>query len=207
MKYQCSICGYIYNEEIENKKFSELENYTCPLCFVDKVMFKEYLENNKKEESKRIFNNAILFAEDNLGVEKDDSKCIDCGLCKSTCMQRCGLNFGEDTEKCLTCGQCIMTCPTGALSPKNEIELVKDAMKSGKTMICYTSPSVRVSFGEIVGENAGDLMTEELIGLLRKLGFQYVLDTTFGADLTIMEEAAELKSRILNQGVLPMFTS
>lgn len=209
MKYQCSICGYIYDEEKENKKFIDLENYSCPLCFVDKVMFKEYLEsdNKIKDESKRVFHNAVKFDKDNLGVFKDDSKCIDCGLCKSTCLERCGLNFGEDTEKCLTCGQCIMTCPTGALRPKNEIEFVKDAMKSGKTMICYTSPSIRVSIGEIIGKNAGDLMTEELIGILRKLGFQYVLDTTFGADLTIMEEALELKSRILNKGVLPMFTS
>jgi len=210
MKYQCKICGYIYDEDIEKEKFQTLpEDYVCPLCFVTKEMFAPYkkIESSEEQESKKIFKNAVLFSEDNLGIEKDNSKCIDCGLCKTTCLERCGLNFEEKTDQCLTCGQCIMTCPTGALRPKRSIELVKSAMKKGKKMICYLSPAVRVSIGEIFGYQPGTFMKEELIGLLRKLGFQFVLDTTFGADLTVMEEAYELKDRLTNNGCLPMFTS
>ncbi len=210
MKYRCKICGYIYDEEKEEKKFSELnKEYTCPMCFVGKSMFVPY-ENKESEEvkkSKRIFEHAVLFDEKNLGVAKDDSVCIDCGICKTTCLERCGLNFGEDTSKCLTCGQCIITCPTKALKPKSEVENILKAKEDGKILICYTSPAIRVSIGESFGYEPGTFLVGKLVGALRKLGFTYVLDTTFGADLTIMEEANELKERILHQGVLPMFTS
>ena len=210
MKYRCKICGYIYDEEIEGKKWTELPDpYVCPMCFVGKEMFAPYvLEDTKEEkESKRIFEHAVLFDEKNLGVGKDDSVCIDCGICKTTCLERCGLNFGEDTEKCLTCGQCIMTCPTNALRPKDEITEVKKAKEKGKILVAYTSPAIRVSIGESFGFEAGTFLKDELVGALRALGFTYVLDTTFGADLTIMEEATELKNRLQNNGVLPMFTS
>ena len=210
MKYRCKICGYIFDEEKEKKKWAEvLDSFVCPMCFVGKAMFTEYKneETQQTKESKRIFEHAVLFDEKNLGVAKDDAICIDCGICKSTCLERCGLNFGEDTEKCLTCGQCIITCPTGALKPKNEVEKVLEAKKEGKILICYTSPAIRVSIGDAFGYEAGAFLQEELIGSLRSLGFTYVLDTTFGADLTIMEEASELKTRIQDNGTLPMFTS
>ena len=153
MKYRCKICGYIFDEEKEGKKFSELkEDYTCPMCFVGKMMFAPYEEEPEEvKKSKRIFEHAVLFDEKNLGVAKDDSVCIDCGICKSTCLERCGLNFGEDTSKCLTCGQCIMTCPTGALKPKSEVEKILQAKKEGKILIGYTSPAIRVSIGESFG--------------------------------------------------------
>lgn len=210
MKYRCKICGYIFDEEKEGKKWDELtDDYTCPMCFVGKIMFEIANESlsAKEEKSKKIFNNAVVFSEKNLGIEKDDSVCIDCGICKNTCLERCGLNFGEDTEKCLTCGQCIITCPTNALKPKRELDNVLKAKKDGKILVCYTSPAVRVAIGEFFGFEAGSFLQDELIGALRTLGFDYVFDTTFGADLTIMEEATELKNRILNNGVLPMFTS
>ena len=210
MKYRCKICGYIYDEEKEGKTWQELgDEYTCPMCFTGKVMFEPFREelSEKEKKSKRIFEHAVLFDENNLGVEKDDAVCIDCGICKATCLERCGLNFGEDTEKCLTCGQCIMTCPTGALKPRNEVERVLDAKKKGKILVAYTSPAIRVSIGEAFGYEPGTFLQDELVSSLRLLGFTYVFDTTFGADLTIMEEAAELKNRLLNGGVLPMFTS
>ncbi len=208
MKYFCKICGYIFDEEKEGKKWNDIpKNYTCPMCFAGKVMFENSKLDANKQESKKIFNNAVSFSDDNLGVEKDASLCIDCGLCRNTCLERCGLNFGEDTEKCLTCGQCIITCPTNALKPKNELLKVLKAKQENKVLVCYTSPAVRVAIGEFFGFEPGTFLQEELIGALRLLGFNYVLDTTFGADLTIMEEAMELKNRILNHGVLPMFTS
>lgn len=207
MKYCCKMCDYIYDEEEMGKEFTSLEDFDCPMCHAPKNLFVAINEEEELETSKRIFKKAVLFSDDNKGVEKDDAKCIDCGICKATCISKCGLNFGEDTSKCLECGQCIITCPTNALRPKRHIERVKKAMSEGKTMVCYTSPAIRVSIGEVFGYAPGTFLQGKLIGLLRKLGFQYVLDTTFGADLTIMEEATELKERLENNGVLPMFTS
>lgn len=209
MKYRCKICGYIYDELKEGVKFSDLpDDWKCPTCGVGKDMFELVEEESPQvKKEKRIFKYAVPIADDNPGVDKDDSVCIDCGNCRTTCYERCGLSFGEDTSKCLACGQCIMTCPTGALRVKSEVERVKDAIVNNKILIAYTSPAVRVSFGECFHKEPGTFMAEKLIGVLRKLGFKYVLDTTFGADLTIMEEARELKNRLLYNGVLPMFTS
>jgi len=209
MKYKCKICGYIYDEEKENISFVNQDNFVCPMCFAGKALFALYNEEEKTLEQKerRVFQNAIIFSEDNLGVSKDNSKCIDCGICSDTCKRVCGLNFFCDTSKCLSCGQCIMTCPTGALKPKSEREKVLKAAEEGKTLICYTSPGVRVSIGEAFGMGSGTFLVGKLVASLRKLGFDYVLDTTFGADLTIMEEVSELRSRIKNNGILPMFTS
>ncbi len=206
MRYRCKICNYIFDEEKEGKKFCELETFHCPICFVDKEMFEKDIED-RNEESKIVFKNAILFDEENRGVSKEDSKCIDCGVCKETCQKMTGLDFGFNTEECLECGQCILTCPTGALRPRSVKSEILKAMEEGKKIICYTSPAIRVSVGEAFGYEPGTFLKGKLVTSLRKLGFTYVLDVTFGADLTIMEESAELKNRLENNGVLPMITS
>ncbi len=160
---------------------------------------------SKKEE--KIFQNAVFFSKDNLGIEKDDSKCIDCGECQNTCNRLCQIKIKEHPENCLACGQCILTCPTNALKPKKARDKIIEAEKEGKTLICYTSPAIRVSFGEAFGQKPGTFTIEKLIGALKKIGFDYVLDTTFGADLTILEEAMELKERIKEEKNLPLMTS
>ena len=201
MKYRCDICGYVCDEE----KWQTLED--CPMCHGAKLFLKETVNEESQEKSKRIYEHAVLFAEDNLGVSKDDSVCIDCGICKQTCLSKCGLSFGEDTDQCLICGQCILTCPTKALMPRDEVTNVLKAKKEGKILVAYTSPAIRVSIGEFFGYEAGTFLQGELVRALRELGFTYVFDTTFGADLTIMEEATEFKKRLENNGVLPMFSS
>lgn len=207
MKYQCKICKYIYDEVKEEYPFSSLnDDYICPMCYGPKLMFAPWQEQ-EIIKSTRIYEHAVKVSLNNPGIVRDDSKCIDCGICKQTCHTKCGLIFNENSDECLSCGQCILTCPTNALKPRSAITKIKEELASGKKGICYTSPATRVSIGEIFGYPEGSFLQGKLIALLRSLGFTYVFDTTFGADLTVMEEATELVDRLTNGGVLPMFSS
>ena len=152
-------------------------------------------------------NNAVKISDDNICIYRINDKCIDCGMCTKACIEKEGLNFKEKTELCVNCGQCIQACPMGALVPKNDYSKFLDAKNSNKVCIAYTSPSVRVAIGEAFGLDYGTFEQNKLVGLLRKLGFDYVFDTTLAADLTIMEEANEFVERFKQNKNLPMFTS
>ncbi|GIQ89401.1 hypothetical protein KIPB_011856, partial [Kipferlia bialata] len=113
---------------------------------------------------------------------------------------------------CIACGQCASFCPTSAISGVSHIDRIYRAIQEGKVLVAQTAPSVRVALGEEVGMPSGAITTGGMVASLRMLGFQYVVDTNFGADLTIMEEGTELLSRLQKswdgQAVtLPMFTS
>jgi len=116
---------------------------------------------------------------------------------------------------CTNCGQCINRCPTGALTERNYIDEVWDAIYDpGKHVVVQTAPAVRVALGEELGYDPGARVTGKLVTALRRLGFDSVLDTDFTADLTIMEEGTELLTRLKKVLVdkdtsmaLPMFTS
>ena len=158
-------------------------------------------------------------------IVRDTSKCILCGRCVARCkaahgtgilgFEKRGFNtivapaenrsFGE--SPCILCGQCVNVCPTGALMEKSEIDLVDEAMKAGKYLVVQTAPAVRAALGEEFGMKIGTPVTGKMVAALKRLGFNKVYDTNFAADLTIMEEATELLSRIKNNGVLPMITS
>lgn len=158
-------------------------------------------------EDKKIFKKALYIAKDNPSIERIEEKCIDCGVCTNTCKLRENIENTPDKSICVNCGQCVQTCPTGAIVPKQDKNKLKEALKNKKVCIAYTSPSVRVALGDEFGMEHGSFVQGKLITALRKIGFTYVLDVTFGADLTIMEEASELVERIKNNGTLPMFTS
>lgn len=146
----------------------------------------------------------VKISEDNLSIQRINEKCIDCGQCLATCEK---LNHLAP-EDCINCGQCILTCPMGALVPKYSYkEVLANIHDEEKIVVVSTSPAVRVAIGDEFGFNPGEFLEEKLVGVLKQLGFDYVFDTTFGADLTIMEEANELVERIKNNGVLPMYTS
>lgn len=201
-KYRCKICGHIYDEAKEKILFKDLpDDWVCPLCGVPKSMF-ELVEEEVATPSK-----AVKISKDNVAISRIMEKCIDCGICAQTCKIREGMEFDANSELCVNCGQCIQTCPTGALVAKDDTKRLEDALNSNKICIAYTSPSVRVAFAESFGASAGTFSQEKMVGALKELGFDYVFDTTFAADLTIMEEANELVERITNQGKLPMFTS
>ena len=158
-------------------------------------------------------------------IVRDTSKCILCGRCVARCVsahgtgilgfEKRGFNtivspaenrsFGE--SPCILCGQCVNVCPTGALMEKSEISLIDEAKKAGKYLVVQTAPAVRAALGEEFGMKIGTPVTGKMVAALKRLGFDRVYDTNFAADLTIMEEATELLSRIENNGVLPMITS
>lgn len=155
------------------------------------------------EELKR----AAEIAENNIAIKRIREKCIDCGMCLRICKEREGIEDLCGGNTCVNCGQCVQACPFDALIPKKDEDKLEEAIKNNKICIAYTSPSVRVAIGDEFGMEPGEFAQGKLVSALRKLGFKYVLDVTFGADLTILEEANELVYRIKNGGKLPMFTS
>ena len=159
-------------------------------------------------------------------VVRDNSKCINCRRCIAACndVQKIGAIgpslrgdkliigsiFGKSLVEtpCINCGQCIAACPVGALTEKSEIANVFAALNDPeKFVVVQPAPAVRATIGEEFGLPMGVAQTGKLATALRRLGFDRVFDTNFGADLTIMEEGTELIERIQNGGVLPMITS
>ncbi len=159
-------------------------------------------------------------------MERDPAKCILCGRCVRVCneIQKVGaidftnrgfksnvttpFNKGLNISDCILCGQCILACPTAALREKSHGKEVQSALTDNtKYPVVQIAPAVRATLGEEYNLPLGTNVTGQLVTGLRRLGFKKVFDTNFGADLTIMEESAELISRISNDGTLPMFTS
>ncbi len=146
----------------------------------------------------------VTINKDNKSIQRIEEKCINCGMCQETCANKNNL----DCDTCINCGACIMTCPVGAIVPKyNYKEIIANVHDEEKITVISISPAVRVSIGDEFGFAPGEFLEEKLVGVLKQLGFDYVLDTTFGADLTIMEEASELLNRVKKNINLPMFTS
>lgn len=154
----------------------------------------------------------IIYSEDNPAIEKDDSKCIQCGYCVKACRDEVTVAKMYDINKtkkpiCIHCGQCSNLCPTEAVHERVDYLKVKSKLKRKDIVkIISIAPAVRVAIGEAFSLDEENYEGKIVSGL-KKLGFDYVFDVTFGADLTIMEEAMELVNRIKNKGRLPMFTS
>lgn len=185
--FSCTLCNNNYNKKVKK----------CPKC-----NSKDIIEIEK--ENNEI--NATIINDDNLYIERDSSKCIGCGMCKNTCKLRENLKDNKCFDNCVYCGSCIQTCPTRALKPKNEIpELLKNL--KNKTCIALVAPAVRVTIGEEFGKKYGSFEEKKLIGILKKMGFDYVFDVTYGADLTTIEESYELIERIKENKNLPMISS
>lgn len=152
--------------------------------------------------------NRVDISLDNPSIVFDKSKCDECGICKNICKFNVGVyGYSDLKHPCINCGSCTVMCPKRCLSERDETDILRDYLHSDKTIVMQIAPAVRVSIGEEFGYKPGINTVGKLITALRLIGADYVFDTSFGADLTVMEEAYELVSRIRNKGKLPMFTS
>ncbi len=159
-------------------------------------------------------------------IVRDPEKCILCGRCVTVCEDVMGVacidflnrgnktiigtsfNEGLNTSSCINCGQCIMVCPTGALTEKNHFAEIQQAIEDPKKrVVVQYAPSISVSMAEELGMETGKDINGILNAALRKVGFDNIFDSSFSADLTIIEESAELIGRIQNGETLPMITS
>lgn len=156
---------------------------------------------------------------------RDNNKCVLCRRCVAACNEQyVGViganNRGIDTAigtpfevglsnvPCISCGQCTVVCPTGALVEKDDTDKIWAALADpDKHVVVQTAPSIRATLGECFGMPIGTNVEGKMVAALRRLGFDKIFDTDFGADLTIVEEANELVERIKNGGTLPMITS
>jgi len=159
-------------------------------------------------------------------IIRDPEKCILCGRCVRVCEEVQGVSAidfvargskayvgtpfdkGLNVSTCINCGQCIVVCPTGALSERSHLDAVIAALADPEMyVVVQHAPAVSVSLAEEFGVKPGQVVDGMMVAALRRIGFKRVFDTSFTADLTIMEEGSELIHRIQNGGKLPMLTS
>ena len=160
-----------------------------------------------------------------LAIQFQMEKCIGCTACVRACSNIAGQDILDCEKKkkahtasgkllsdthCISCGQCTLACPTGAITERFDKDELKNLLKNknGKIMTCQFAPAIRINTAEALGIPAGTISTGKIITALKMLGFDYVFDTNFGADLTIVEEATEFVHRLNDpDAVFPMFTS
>ena len=160
-------------------------------------------------------------------IWRDLSKCIECGLCVEACgeagQQQHIIGFAErgserlpvtvfdhtlSDTKCISCGQCTLVCPVGALIETPHWHDVLHTLDTRRRVSAVQiAPASRIAISEEFGMKAGTVSTGRMINALKQLGFDYVFDTNFAADLTIMEESTELVTRLNENKNLPLFTS
>jgi NADH-quinone oxidoreductase subunit G len=180
---------------------------------VQDIRFKKATEFGERDES-------------SVAIARDPSKCILCGDCVRVCAEvQCvgvldfsgrgadskvvaGFNKPIGETECVNCGQCVKVCPVGALYPKSQIDAVWAAIQDpSKTVVVHFAPAVRVALGEYFGFDPGTTTTGQLVTALRMMGFDKVFDTSFAADLTVVEEGKEFLARFEKDENLPQFTS
>ena len=162
----------------------------------------------------------------NPAVVRDPNKCVLCGDCVRFCDEIQGVGaidfayrgheaavlpaFGRDfgSGECVNCGQCASVCPTGALTPASEVEAVWRAIHDPNVIVvAQVAPAVRVAIGEQFGCEYGLNTTGQVVAAMKRMGFDIVYDTSFSADLTVVEEANEFIARKTGGERLPLFTS
>jgi NADH-quinone oxidoreductase subunit G len=177
------------------------------------IRFEQYIIDRPLDDT----NDAIVF---------DRNKCINCGRCVEVCQNVQNVNAIEYQGRggktvigpaalvsladspCVRCGQCAAHCPVGAIYEAHSTRKVWDRLADKDIVpVVQIAPSVRVALGEEFGLEPGVLTTKKIYAALRRIGFKYVFDTNFSADLTIMEEGTELIGRLKDKKNLPLFTS
>ena len=207
-------------------------NGSCKLqSFVSEYQLEEYwpkLEPGSSEHPEH-----LLTDHTSPSIWRDLTKCIECGLCAEVCgdagQQQHVIGFAERgagrvavtvfdkslaETNCISCGQCTLVCPVGALIETPHWHDVLQTLDAHRHVSAVqVAPATRIAISEEFGMKPGTVSTGRLINALRLLGFDYVFDTNFAADLTVMEEATELLGRLQqqtnedNDKRLPLFTS
>ena len=159
-------------------------------------------------------------------IVRDPNKCILCGNCVRVCSEIQGVGVlgfahrGTDAEvipafnkklsqtQCVSCGQCRVYCPTGALTIRTHLDEVYEALGDPNVrVVAQIAPAVRVAVGDAFGLPNGTNAMGKVVAALHSMGFDEVFDTSYTADLTVMEESAEFLDRVKNGGKLPLLTS
>ncbi|OPY03304.1 MAG: NADP-reducing hydrogenase subunit HndC [Syntrophorhabdus sp. PtaB.Bin047] len=180
---------------------------------ITKVRFKNQLKEMPLDESSP-------------SIIRDPNKCVLCGDCVRICSEVQGVgaidfayrgaqtvvipSFGKalDQVECVNCGQCARICPTGALTPRSEVDEVWQAIHDpAKVVVAQVAPAVRVAIGEMFGLPPGTTTTGQIAAALRAIGFDKIYDTSFTADLTVLEESNEFIKRVTAGDRIPQFTS
>ena len=189
-------------------------------------------DSGKVKKSRRITRELLKEREkrfkpvqDKTPVVIDHSKCILCGNCIFACSLIQEVNAigekgrgiktkisslydkGLENSPCTFCGQCTHGCNCEAIKERDDTEKLTKALKSKKHVIVQTAPSIRASLGEMFEMPPGSLVTGKMAAALRKLGFDKVFDSDFGADITTYEETHEFLERLEKGGPFPLFTS
>ncbi|NGX49538.1 MAG: NADP-reducing hydrogenase subunit HndC [Candidatus Anoxychlamydiales bacterium] len=201
---ECQTCERDGNCELQNLAYS---------LGVRERLFEGKRKKHKIDDSSR-------------SVVRDAEKCILCARCVRVCAEVQGVNnlsqhgrgfdtvvmpfdgSNMDDSVCIQCGQCINACPTAAFLEKRHTDRVWEALNDpSKLVIAQTAPSIRAAMGEGFGYEPGTQVTGKMVTALKKLGFDMVFDTNFGADMTIIEESNELIRRLNAKENLPLLTS
>ncbi|WP_166511120.1 NADH-dependent [FeFe] hydrogenase, group A6 [Desulfallas thermosapovorans] len=202
-----------------NECFTCPKNLECELqSLAEELNVREIRwEGERMDYPKDISSDAIV---------KDANKCIYCRRCETACneVQTCGIlsgigrgfnafvgpfaNIPMVESSCTYCGQCVQVCPTAALTEAFHCDKVWEAINDpDKHVVVQTAPAIRVTLGELFGMEPGTVVTGKMVTALKRMGFDAVFDTNFGADLTVMEEAAEFIYRLKNNKTLPILTN
>jgi NADH-quinone oxidoreductase subunit G len=223
-----------HTEEIRQMRRIALElilanhEQTCPTCPKGAACQLQYLTRRLGVDQVRFkpTHKPQPIDDSSLSLIRNPNKCILCGDCVRACDEIQGVGaidfayrgatacvvpaFGKNLAEveCVNCGLCASVCPTGALTPRPETEAVwKDLDNPQKTVVAQIAPAVRVALGELFGMPAGSVETGRIVAALKALGFKQVYDTSFAADLTVIEEAGEFIERKQKGERLPQFTS
>ena len=167
----------------------------------------------------------IIYDDSSYSILLDFKRCVGCRQCVKACSTISGQNILEcekgkkchtasgkylkDTP-CISCGQCSLVCPKSAITEHYNKDEVTKVLKNkkGKIVVCQIAPAVRINMAEALGVDVGVISTGKIVTALKLLGFDYIFDTTFSADMTIVEEATEFVKRFNDpNATLPMFTS
>ena len=220
--------------KVQKCKVPSLEDY---LGIKGKVVFGDFPYNvsPKKYSKDKVKTTPILqiiknkevpmHDDSSLAIQFNMEKCIGCTSCVRACSNIAGQDILECEKKgkahtasgkllsdthCISCGQCSLACPKQAITEKFDKEEVSKVLKNknGKIVVCQFAPAIRINTAEALGIPAGEISTGKIVTALKKLGFDYIFDTNFSADMTIVEEATELLHRLNDpNAVLLMFIS